>query len=162
MKLKTLTFLLIIFFFKTASAQSDTFKIMVGEDDIALTQYYKSLMRLFPENNYLKIEKDVDNDGGKTLKLELPTDREGKVGFVMTFSRFFRFNDGREICSQQLFLCDNSSAVNYLSYIKDNFKYVEVNKWVKKLDDTFEVLAIFRRGEDTVSSISFYLQVKKK
>lgn len=162
MKLKILFSLFIILCFKTVSAQSGTFKILLGEEDIVLTQYYKSLMNLFPDNNYLKIEKDIDNDGNKTLKLELPTIRYGKVGFVMTFSRFLRLDDTREICTQQFFVCDNSSAVDYLSYIKDNYKSAGLNKWTKNFNEIFDIMVEFKRGEDSVSTISLYFKGKSK
>jgi hypothetical protein len=162
MKLKILTFLLLIFFLKTASAQTDTFKILLGEEDIAITQYYKRLMNLFPDNNYLKIEKNLDEDGNKLLILELPTYRYGKVGFIMTFSRFLRLEDTREICTEQGFSCDNSSAVEYLSYIKDNYKSAGLNKWTKEFNEIFDIMVEFKRGEGSISTISLYLKGKTK
>lgn len=162
MKLKTLSFLLLIFFFKTSSAQSDTFKILLGENDTTITQYYNSLINLFPDNNYLKIEKDIDNNGNKILKLKLPTIRYGKVGISTIFSRFLRLDNGREICTQQFFICDNSSMNDYLSYVKDNYKSEGLNKWSKSLNEGLKIIAEFKRGEGELSSISFLIKEKTK
>lgn len=161
MKTKILFISLIFFFSKTTSAQTDTFKILLGKSDTVLTQYYKTLLNLFPDNNYLKIEKDIDDDGNKILKLELPTNRRGKVGFTMTFSRFLRLSGGTELCTQQFFVCDNSSAVEYLSYIKDNFKNTGTNKWSKPFNDIFDIVVDFQRNEEH-STVSIYLKGKEK
>lgn len=151
--MKKLILLFLVALSLTSYSQSKTFQILIGEDENSISQYYNSLMKMFPSNSYLKIKNDVDNNGNKILELELPTDREGKMGFISTISRFKHLKDGSEICTQQLFFCDNDFVSEYLNYFKENYVKSGDTSWTTVFNDKFDIVATFKRGELSVISI---------
>jgi hypothetical protein len=151
--MKKLILLFLVALSLTSYSQSKTFQILIGEDENSINQYYNSLIRMFPSNSYLKIESDVDESGNKILKLELPTDREGKMGFISTVSRFRHLKDGSEICTQQFFFCDNDSVSEYLNYFKENYVKSSDSSWTTEFNDMFDLVATFKRGDLSVISI---------
>ncbi len=161
-KLLFLIPILLIVNVNNLSAQSTTFKILLGFDDIWVTSYYKDLMNMFPDNKYLEIKQELDDKGNKLLRLELPTKRDGKVGFIATISRFIRVDGGEEICTQQIFFCDNSATVEYITYIKDNYKPIGAGMWSSSFNETFDCVAKLKRISDTSSTIELILKPKEK
>ena len=162
MKIKILSFILFFLFTKSAFAQSATFKILVGEEEVKVTEYYNNLKTLFPDNKYVEIEIDVDEDGNKLLKLELPTIRHGKVGFISTISRFHHLKTGEEICTQQLFFCDKSAVIEYLNYFKENYTKSSENSWISEFNENYNVMMEFKKGEGNLSVINVLLKKKPK
>jgi hypothetical protein len=144
MKKLNLIFLLILLTFNVSvSAQSETFKILLGEDDVEIVKYYNSLKKLFPDNPYIEIENKTTIDGNKVFEFALPSKRDGKVDFYGTWSVFERFDDGKEVCFKQLFLFDISEVYESLAYIKDNYTSISPNQWEKKLTDKISYVATF-------------------
>lgn len=159
MKLSKLTLiLLLILSFKSFSQDSpkqEPVKMFIGNNDKAVRGYFESLINLFPDNQYLKIEETTTDRGDLFLKLILPMMGENKSGCLTIFAVFHR-SGGDEICVRQAVMGSDISAYRNLIYVRDNYKSDGDNKWIAPIYNSkgevmpnFFVVATYEKQEST-------------
>lgn len=161
---KLLLFLNMLFFLALNSfSQTPPVKILIGEDETKVREYFHSLKQNFLNNPYVKVEQSVGEAGNLILTFSSPLEGEEKTSSLSIWAVFMRMEDKSEICIKQAILGSNVSAYKNVSFIKDNFKELSSNTWIKphlqngKEMVGFKVLAEFKKGDNGSYNIVYQL-----
>ena len=163
---KLLLFLTVLLLALNSFSQTPPVKILIGEDESKVKEYFSSLKQNFPNNPYVKVEQSVGKDGNMMLTFSSPMAGEEKTNSLTIFAVFMRMENKTEICVKQAILGSNISSYRNISFVKDNFKELSNNMWIKphfqngKEMTGFKVLAEFNKEDSGLYNIVFQLTDK--
>lgn len=156
---KWLTTIGVVLLCHSGFSQLSSVDVLLGMTESRITTYFDSLNRL-KSNPAYKIERDVTPDGALMLKNSFSMADEPFYK-CLDVSVVFRRINGKEVCISQLVFGSSQYASNYLNYVKDNFKYVEPNKWeVYYTDAPLKVVAEFSKLEGNYPSFSMIYRLQ--
>lgn len=160
---KIVTFTLFLFFSYKSFSQIGHIEVLVGKTESEVTKYFDSLNNL-KRNPYYKIAKSVTDDGNLVFTNSFSLSDEIYYNCTGIIAKFQR-NAGQEYCAEQYILGGVKFAQANLSFIKDNFTFVSVNRWEKKYADDvpFKMVVTFERKDGDFPSfvICYYLENAK-
>lgn len=139
-----LILLSLFFLFYSSFAQIKHVNILVGKSDLIVREYLNYLNGL-KKNQAYKIKEDIDLEGNLILKSSFSIDDASYYGCQGIMFKFFRL-DGEEICISQIVYGERANALSNLNYIKDNFKFVSLNRWERPLKeiDGYKIIATLK------------------
>jgi hypothetical protein len=128
-------------------------KILTGQTDNQVREYFSSLKEFFTSNRNVGIEQKTSDDGDLILKFGTPTLNEEITSSLEIIARFIMLNDGTERCSEQVIIGTDKTAYKNLSTIKTSFKKDpdRNNVWVREYNENFFEIAEFQKKNDLYS-----------
>ena len=133
------------FFVLNSYSQLKNMNLLLGKSDQEVINYLDSLNGL-KNNPYVKIKRDITNDGDLILKDDFALSDESYYtcyGVMLVFKRVGE----KEICVRQLVIGSTEYADSNMDFLKDNFEHVGDDKWKMIWNDKLQVTAKFERKE---------------
>jgi len=137
-------------------------KILTGQTEKQVRDYFSSLKDFFRSNKYVEIEQKTSDDGDLILQFGTPTLQEEITSSLSIITRFIMLNDGTEVCTQQSILGTEKSAYKNLSNIKKHFARDPEKEavWVREYNEHFIEVAEFHK-QDNFYEIKISMVSKK-
>ena len=120
-------FLFILFNTQYLLGQSHV-DVLIGKSETEVRSYLQTLINKSQYSSSLQIKQTADDGGDMVLNLDLPSNEQEKFGFFSIITKFVRI-DGKEFCYVENILGSQDYAEVNLSFIKDNYVYIESGKW---------------------------------
>ncbi len=141
--------LIVILFLPSSIFGQVPIKILIGQTDKQVNEYFGSLKQFFASDKSVGIEQKTSANGDLILSFGTPINHEEITNSLEIIAHFVETRDGDEICTDQIIIGTEISAYKNVSTIRKLFSRVPDREgtWLRSFNEHFNEVAEFQKKD---------------